>query len=42
METEEISETMVFTSTLTGLIAREDFSTFICHEIQILTSYVSY
>jgi hypothetical protein len=32
METKEISETSVFSSTLTRLMAREDFSTFILHE----------
>jgi hypothetical protein len=32
METEEISDTLVFSSILTRLIAREDFSTFILCE----------
>jgi hypothetical protein len=32
METNKISETLVFNSTLTWLIARENYSTFICHE----------
>jgi hypothetical protein len=32
MGTEEISETLIFISTLTRLIAQEDFSAFICRE----------
>jgi hypothetical protein len=32
METEEISETLVFSSILTWLIAQEDFSTFVIHD----------
>lgn len=31
MEAEEVSETLVIGSTLTGLIARQDFRAFICH-----------
>jgi hypothetical protein len=38
MEMEEMSEMLVFSSTLTGLIAQEDFSTFICGES--LKSYI--
>jgi hypothetical protein len=32
METEQVSETLVFDSTLMQLIAPEDFITFMCHE----------